>query len=498
MKLILTQRDLDQIRDRGSNIQKVDKQFSYFDIGFNFIDLNRPATIGDGIVEIEEKERNRLITLYPELVKQKRIVKFVPASGAASRMFKELFKHLDEHSEAHQEAALELLSNLKKFAFYPDLEIIMESRGYILQQEVERGNYKLIIQFLLENWGLNYRNLPKGLLQFHRYPGYVRSAVEEHLVEAALYAMSDDSVCRLHFTVANEQLDLFKKALSLVIDKYEDRFKVKFEITFSVQDPATDTLAATPLGQPFRDANGELLFRPGGHGALLTNLGRLDGDLIYIKNVDNVVMEDKLAPTVSYKKLLGALLLETQKKIFGYLHKLDQGISAVEKKEIVDFLNQTFGKRLLDNVDDKIVHSLLNRPLRVCGMVKNEGEPGGGPFWVNQSKGEISLQIVETTQIDQNVTKQKDILMASTHFNPVDIVCTIKDYKGKKFDLDRFVDKETGLITERNYAGRPLKAMELPGLWNGAMGKWNTIFVEVPLSTFNPVKTIEDLRDRIC
>lgn len=493
MKLLITPRDLDQIKKRGSDLDTVEKQFSHYETGFPNLDLDRPATLQDGILQIEKEAIDSFIKNYDDLLQDKKVIKFVPASGAASRMFSELLQHLDDHSEARQEAALNFLAKLKNFAFYPDLEMIMDNNGYILQDEVEKGNYKLIIEFLLENWGLNYRNMPKGLLQFHRYPGYVRLAVEEHLVEAALYAKSNNGVCYLHFTVAPEHLDLFKKTLSHVVDIYEERFNLKYEIGFSVQDSTTDTLAATPLNQPFRDENGELFFRPGGHGALLANLGRLDCDLIFVKNIDNVAMEDKIEPTVTYKKVLAAILLKTQKKIFDYLHKMDQGISSEEKKEVVGFLSHTFGKKITENIDNEKLRNLLHRPLRVCGMVKNEGEPGGGPFWVKDAEGDVSLQIVETIQINQDDPKQKAILNASTHFNPVDMVCSIKDYHGNSFHLQEFVDGNTGLISEKMYAGRPLKAMELPGLWNGAMAGWNTIFVEVPLETFNPVKTIEDL-----
>lgn len=492
-----TSEDIQFIQARGSKQEEVQHQFSFFEKGFDFICLDRPATIDDGIVALEEEQIEELAGDYENLVKEKIVTKFVPASGAASRMFKELYSYLENDNEEIVSKAQNFLAKLEKFAFYDDLRQVMRQDGYSLDQEIENQNYKLIIRYILYPQGLNYGNQPKGLLKFHRYDVGCRTAVEEHLVEAAQYAQDANHVCRLHFTVSPQHQQGFEQLLDRVLPEYEQRFGVKYEITFSVQKPSTDTLAAELDNQPFRDENGQLFFRPGGHGALIGNLNDLHSDLVFVKNIDNVTTEDKAETTFLYKKALASYLIELQKKTFRFLKKIEnQDFDEMDLCEMLDFV----ATELMINVDDdpsaEALFEKLNRPIRICGMVKNEGEPGGGPFWVVNEEGEESLQIVESSQMDKNDPEQMVIVKEATHFNPVDMVCSYKNYKGEYFNLQDYVDVNTGFISSKSYGDRTLKAMELPGLWNGAMAQWITIFVEVPLSTFNPVKTVFDLAKR--
>lgn len=489
--------DLLQMKLRGSSPEEVKKQFSHFEKGFDYAKLVRAATLNDGIMKMTETMVQHFVNQYDTLMKEFEILKFVPASGAASRMFKELFSYLENDDKETEKKAQYFLSQLHKFAFFDDLAAVMQKVGYSLQSEIEKGNYKRIILFILDNCGLNYSNSPKGLLKFHRYSDKSRYAVEEHFVEGALYARSYDNRCRIHFTVSPIHQSGFEKVIHNIKGEYESRFGVKYEISYSIQDPGTDTLAATEENLPFRDEDGQLLFRPAGHGALIMNMNKLKADIVFVKNIDNVITEDKLVATVTYKKVLAAYLVELQNKIFEYQKQLDNTDSkSLDLNEIRFFVKEKLMISVEKNCSADDLKNLLHRPIRVCGMVKNEGEPGGGPYWVQNSRGEARLQIVESSQIDMHNSSQKMIMENATHFNPVDMVCSFKDYRGNHYNLQDYVDVNSGFISIKSYGNRKLKAMELPGLWNGAMADWLTIFVEVPLATFNPVKTVFDLLKR--
>jgi hypothetical protein len=505
---MFTDKDLRQIKQRGINFPEIESQVEYFRRGFPSIPLIKPATANDGIIKFNEEQINYYATSYSELINGKVIIKFVPSSGAATRMFKNLqsfrLKNLEPEYQRFEldkdksfDSAHNFIFNLTKFAFYEDLCNVTGRWNIEIEDLIEDHSFNEIIDFLLTEKGLNYANLPKALLVFHNYPNNQRTSLEEHLVEAAAYACFDHSA-NLHFTVSPEHLPKFRALLDKMLSIYEKELKVKFNIGFSIQEPSTDTLGVDMNNDPFREKDGSLLFRPGGHGALLDNLNKLDADVVFIKNIDNVV-PDRLKPqTILFKKVLGACLLELQSDIFRYIEMME---SDPEDKKLVKEIESFVIRKLMfippENLPEKdkpaYFYKILNRPIRICGMVKNEGEPGGGPFWVKNRDGSASLQIVESSQIDHNEQNQVLILNSSTHFNPVDLVCGIKDYKGRKIDLFKFRDPETGFISIKSKDGKELKAMELPGLWNGAMADWNTVFVEVPLSTFNPVKTINDL-----
>lgn len=490
--MFFSEKEISQIRQSGRNPETVEKQFEHFKTGFPPIDLARPATKGDGIVSLKDEEVFSLLEMYDSLIEEIRIAKFVPASGAASRMFKELYSFLE--LDAPNERTDFFMANIRKFPFCDDLAAALGKDGFSFDDEVKNNNFKLIVEYLLTEKGIGYGSLPKGLLRFHRYPDMVRTAVEEHLVEAALYAKNSDNTCFLHFTVSPAHLEKFKALLAMVQPLYEKRYGVHYNFSFSVQEAATDTLAADMENKPFKDDNGNLLFRPGGHGALISNLNKLHFEAVIVKNIDNVCPESKINATVIYKKVLLAYLLELKTKTDFYLRKLDEGqADEAMKSEIIGFAKE---KLMIDGIDGNNLIEKLNRPIRVCGMVKNEGEPGGGPFWVRGTDGAVSLQIVESSQIDLKNPSQKAVVDKATHFNPVDMVCCFKDYKGNYFDLKNYIDEKTGFISTKSYGERTLKAMELPGLWNGAMAKWITVFVEVPLETFNPVKTVFDLLRR--
>ena len=437
-----TQQDIEQLSARGISVQKAEEQLKCFQTGFPVLDIVEPAALHKGVISPSVAERKEFIAAWQNyLAEGHKVLKFVPASGAASRMFKNLFEYLDNGVETP--FIREFLDNISKFAFGKQLE------GKSGQDAV---------RFLLKD--MNYGNLPKGLLLFHSYRDGARTPALEHMVEGALYAASNGEV-NIHFTVSHDHLPLFRKHIADNLQKLEAKYGVKFNISFSEQKPSTDTLAANPDGTPFRTADGKLLFRPGGHGALIENLNEQDADVVFIKNIDNVVPDRLKASTVEFKQLLAGVLVTEQKRVFEELRK--PGLSDEERAR-------------------------LNRPIRVCGVVRNTGEPGGGPFRVREEDGSISNQILESVQIPD-----KELMAKSKYFNPVDLVCAIKDYEGKPFDLLRFVDPKTGFISQKSKDGRELQALELPGLWNGAMSKWNTIFVEVPVSTFNPVKTVNDL-----
>lgn len=510
---MFSEKDLSLINKKGINLAVIDQQIKNFKEGFPFLNIIKAATVGDGIIKSSDSDLDRLVQLYEDKAINKRILKFVPASGAATRMFKDLYsfiekyKHTDEDYQKFQNdksfaAVKTFFSRLKDFAFYDDLKAVIEKGGNDIEDLINRREYVVILKALLEEEGLGYGLLPKGLLKFHKYINdeiNTRTPVEEHMVEGANYCACHGKV-DLHFTVSPEHYEKFNALINHVKKTYESIFKVHFKIDFSEQKSSTDTIAVEMNNEPFRNKDGSLLFRPAGHGALIENLNDMEADLIFIKNIDNVVPDHLKGVTYQYKKALGGLLLEYQERIFSYIEKLNTSASAALLSE----LNTFFEKELCVlapagfsswSEEEKIQYfkNKLNRPIRVCGMVKNEGEPGGGPFWAKNSDGTVSLQIVESSQIDMENQEQKSIAQNATHFNPVDLVCGTKDHKGKRFNLLDFVDPLTGFITVKSKDGKDLKAQELPGLWNGAMSDWNTVFVEVPIATFNPVKTVNDL-----
>jgi hypothetical protein len=504
-------KDLEQIASLGMELSTIEKQITDFRHGFPFARLHAPATRDNGIRRFNEKEVSDLITNFDRTSKDLRLVKFVPASGAATRMFSHLFAFREADGNSSEAAKLVsdenfngvgyFFRNLEKLAFYDDLKKLVARSGSNLEELRKHGDYVTILDYIMTPKGLNYGNLPKGLIKFHHYGTFSRTSTGEHLVEGAHYCADRAKNVYLHLTVSPEHVANFKDLIAYVQPYYESMFGVTYHVEFSVQKPCTDTIAVDMNNEPFRDAAGRLVFRPGGHGALIENLSELDADIVFIKNIDNVVPDRLKAETYRYKKLIGGLLIQMQSKAFAFLKALDKKPPSEETiTEAVSFCEQQlsitfpidFG-RWEESRKVAHLHSILNRPIRVCGMVKNEGEPGGGPFWVKGKQGDASLQIVESSQIDLKNTEQKKIFEASTHFNPVDLVCSLKDYRGEKFDLHRFIDPHTGFISIKSKDGKQLKAMELPGLWNGAMAGWITVFVEVPVITFNPVKIVNDL-----
>ena len=499
---MLTPEDKDLLVKKGISEQQIAEQLACFEKGFPFLKLDAAASVEKGIMAPAENEMKNYLEAWDTYKEgEKTIVKFVPASGAASRMFKNLFEFLGaDYNTPKTDFEKKFFDHIHSFAFYNDLNAAcMDNTGKNIDALMAGKDYKPIVANLLEAAGLNYGALPKGLLKFHRYADGVRTPLEEHLVEGALYAAGKTGKVNVHFTVSTEHRELFTKLVEEKVAVYAKKYGVEYDVSFSEQKPSTDTVAADMENKPFRD-KGKLLFRPGGHGALIENLNDLDADVIFIKNIDNVVPDRLKEDTVMYKKLIAGVLVTLQKQVFEYLELLDGGkYTHAQLEEIIRFLQQTLCCRKPDIKDledaDLVIYlrKKLNRPMRVCGMVKNVGEPGGGPFLAYNADGTVSLQILESSQIDMNDPAKKEMFEKGTHFNPVDLVCAVRDYKGNKFDLVKYVDKATGFISYKSKNGRELKALELPGLWNGAMSNWNTVFVEVPLSTFNPVKTVNDL-----
>lgn len=500
---MLTQEDKDLLAKKGISEQQIAEQLACFEKGFPFLKLFAAASVENRGIMLAGEEAQKTYLAAWDAYKEgdKKIVKFVPASGAASRMFKNMFEFLGaDYDVPTTDFEKKFFNNIKNFAFYADLDAAcVKNNGKGIETLISEGNYKAVVANLLESAGLNYGALPKGLLKFHKYEDGVRTPLEEHLVEGALYAAGKSGEVNVHFTVSTEHRELFAKLVDEKVAQYAAKYGVKYNISFSEQKPSTDTVAADMENKPFRD-NGKLLFRPGGHGALIENLNDLDADIVFIKNIDNVVPDRLKGDTVTYKKLLAGVLVTLQKQAFEYLQLLDSGHYRHDELEnIIRFVQQQLHCRKDDIKDmedaDLVIYlrKKLNRPMRVCGMVKNVGEPGGGPFLAYNPDGTVSLQILESSQIDMNDPEKKAMFEKGTHFNPVDLVCAVRDYKGNKFNLVNYVDKATGFISYKSKGGKELKALELPGLWNGSMSDWNTIFVEVPLSTFNPVKTVNDL-----
>ena len=499
---MLSPKDLEQIERKGISEQQIKKELEEFKTGFPFLKLDAAASIGNGIIATSAEDVKRYTEAWNAYKAEgKKIVKFVPASGAASRMFKNMFAFLTaDYDVPTTDFEKTFFDDVVKFAFYPALNAMCEkNEGKNIEALMGEGNYKAVVANLLEAKGLNYGQLPKGLLLFHSYEDGARTPLEEHLVEGALYADSKGMV-HIHYTVSPEHRTLFEKKVADTKDKYEKAYNVKYDITFSEQKPSTDTIAVNPDDTPFRNADGSLLFRPGGHGALIENLNEIPADVVFIKNIDNVVPDRLKADTVTYKQVIAGVLVSLQEKAFEYLRLLDEGTYNHEKlEEMIRFVQRDLCCRKHDikELEDAelviYLRSKLNRPMRVCGVVKNVGEPGGGPFLTYNQDGTVSLQILESSQIDKSNTEYMKMFTEGTHFNPVDLVCAVKNYKGEKFNLPDYVDRTTGFISSKSKNGKDLKALELPGLWNGAMSNWNTVFVEVPLSTFNPVKTVNDL-----
>jgi hypothetical protein len=502
---MFSEKDKSQIKQRGSEIKTVLSQIENFKKGFPYLQIEEAASVNNGIIKLNPETLQKRMALYDEKVsKGTHPLKFVPASGAASRMFKDLFEASEACDSIPEEevlkankAADQYISGLDKFAFAEDLSASMKAAGV-------KDSVKNKIDFLLGEKGLNYGNKPKGLLKFHSYKHSARTPFEEHLVEGAKYARGRDGEVKIHFTVSPEHQEGFETLFAEVKEKYEKELDVKFEVSFSQQKPSTDTIAVDLKNEPFREDDGSLLFRPAGHGALIENLNDLSADIIFIKNIDNVVPDHLKLPTIDYKKALGGVLLKYQEKLFMYQKELNEKHHVALKSgflaEAANFLESTLNTKPEKNhyytEKEDLYHYLrekFNRPLRVCGMVRNEGEPGGGPFWAKNADGTVSLQVVESSQINPDSVQQQNIVKHATHFNPVDLVCGVKNYRHEKFDLTKYTDPATGFISKKSKDGKALKAQELPGLWNGAMSNWNTLFVEVPIETFNPVKTVNDL-----
>ena len=499
---MLSQQDLNQLAAKGISEEKLNSQLEEFKTGFPFLKLEAAASVGKGIIAPTEADVKQYEEAWEQYKAQGHsIVKFVPASGAASRMFKDMFAFADaDYDVPTTDFEKKYFDNIEKFAFYDALDdACRKNLGAGVKELIANGRYKDVARNMLNADGLNYGQLPKGMLLFHKYSEGPRTPMQEHLVEGALYAASDGKAA-VHFTVSHDHLPMFKQRVAEKLDFYASKYGISYDITFSEQKPSTDTVAANPDNTPFRNSDGSLLFRPGGHGALIENLNEISADVIFIKNIDNVVPDRLKADTVSYKQVIAGILVTLQKKAFDYLETLESGTYNHEKlEEIIRFVQHDLCCRKADIKEledaDLVIYlkKKLNRPMRVCGVVKNVGEPGGGPFLTYNQDGTVSLQILESSQIDKNNAEYMEMFTKGTHFNPVDLVCAVKDYKGNAFNLPDFVDRTTGFISSKSKNGKELKALELPGLWNGAMSDWNTVFVEVPLSTFNPVKTVNDL-----
>ena len=471
---MFTQEDLLQISRYGLSVEQVERQIENFRQGFPFLKVVRAASVGDGVLKLDDEQVAAAVKQYEEAVDGLDVVKFVPASGAATRMFKELFEYVND--DKRTPGIDKLIVNLEKFAFFAELAKFLKPQ--IDDKDVVRN---IIID------GLEYGSKPKGLVTFHAYKQGARKPVEEHLVEAALYA-SNGERATIHFTVSAEHQQGFEELLAERQSHYEERYGVKFDVSFSQQSPATDTIAVNPDNTPFRTEEGKLLFRPAGHGALITNLNNLDADIIFVKNIDNVTTDERKGDTVTFKKVLAGELLRLQSRSFELLRALERGENV--EAEAITFLRDELCCKLPEEASRELIYRTLDRPIRVCGMVKNEGEPGGGPFWVRDDEGREQLQIAESSQIAK---EDMHLMKEATHFNPVDLVCGVMRYDGTKYDLTKYTDPKTGFISSKSAGGRELRAQELPGLWNGAMANWNTLFVEVPISTFSPVKVVQDL-----
>lgn len=509
--MIFSEKDSIQIKKHGLTTEIVNTQITRIKSGMVYSNLKEVATIGHGILKIESQQESHYIDLFERKRDTLSMVKFVPASGAATRMFKFLFQFLNNYNlkeesiqdyikRTNDKDIQVFLNSLEKL---PCFEDIVHKTHKVIPNYNELPYDERCVEFvktMLDEDRLNYSFYPKGLLPFHKYKSYVCTAFEEHLFEAAFYASSNNRA-NLHFTISKNHHKKFEEELNHILKRIENQTENTFDVSFSYQKSATDTVALTSDNDIYREKDGAILFRPSGHGALLENLNDLEYDMVFIKNIDNLVVKNQLEMVSNYKKMLAGILLETQEQVFGFLHEIDKGnLNEADINAVTKFMTSKLNVVIASDFENASLESkifylkeTLNRPIRVCAMVKNEGEPGGGPFWVTDENGTISLQIIEFAQIDISNPNQKKIVDNATHFNPTDLVCGIKNYKGKPFDLSQYIDHKAAFITDKTQAGTSIKALELPGLWNGSMAYWNSIFVEVPLSTFNPVKTINDL-----
>ena len=500
--------DFVQIYEHGIPINNIKKQLAIFEKGIAKTVLLNPATVSNGILKLSEKEFGEKASFFDANKSALKLKKFVPASGAASRMFKFLTAFLKEfdiekesinayiNRKKDSELAI-FIFGMDKFPFFDAVYAkLKEVFSDFNSLERDYKNY-YFIKLLLSSDYFDFANKPKGILAFHQHKTHIATAIEEHLYECAHYS-SSNGISYLHFTVSETHQAQFENIVNTIKTKVEKQAETLINISYSYQNKSSDAIAVDLENKPFRNERGELVFRPGGHGALIENLNNLDADIIFIKNIDNV-SQNHAENVALYKKALAGILIEIQKQVFQYLVEIE---NTQEDKlvEVIDFIKSKLNKELpdgfsKDTLENKInyLKEILDRPIRVCGMVKNEGEPGGGPFWIQDLEGTTSLQIVESSQVDLQNGNQVTILNSATHFNPVDLVCGMRNYKNERFDLTLFVDETCGFIVEKNQDAKPLKGYELPGLWNGAMAKWITVFVEVPLLTFNPVKTVNDL-----
>ncbi len=502
----LTEADKKQLEKKGISKEKVLGQIETFKEGIPFVRLEKAAVVSDGISKFSEAEEQKFIKNFEDAKEKVSLLKFVPASGAASRMFKAMFNFLDTYDPKAEtfEAYLDrtrdkdvkaFFDGYQNFAFYD----LIQNRITGKTSSRDEGKYLFVKEMLLPE-GLDFGFYPKGLLPFHDYGEYSATPFEEHLKEAVAYAQVNNGA-NLHFTISEQHGEMFNKEFKKAGERVAKQTKTSFTVNYSFQKPSTDTIAVTLDNKPFRNPDGSLLFRPAGHGSLVENLNEQDADIIFIKNIDNVVVPRFSDDVARSKKILAGLLLELQGKAFEYARILDgDNLTSEILENIKLFLERELNVRFSDKFGGfsigqqiEVLKDKINRPIRICGMVKNEGEPGGGPFWIRDAHDHISLQIIESAQVDMGNPMQIDILKGATHFNPVDLVCGVRNYKGEKFNLLNFVDAKQGFITQKTKEGKDLKALELPGLWNGTMAFWNTIFVEVPLVTFNPVKTVNDL-----
>lgn len=500
---MLTKKNLLQIKNHGLTQKTVLNQIQIFSNGIPFTDVVEPAAAGNGIEILSESEQNQLVAIFEEKKNSLELLKFIPASGAATRMFKFLNAFLEDF-DSEKDKLKDFLKkdvNLKTF-FERSNDFAFANQVYQKLGEnypnygswPKEERYPAFVKAMLSAEGLKYNKTPKGLIPFHKYPEGAATAFEEQLLEAAYYINSNGKA-RLHFTISKEHEVKFRLEFKEIQQKLEEKTELKFEVSYSFQKEKTDTIAATEDNKPFLDEKGDVIFRPAGHGALIENLNEVDADIIFIKNIDNVISAQYVEGIAFQKKMLAGKLLELQEKIFEFIKQLQTAKVSEERLNIIaEFLQKELGIQNIQK-DKKAILDILERPIRVCGVVKNTGAPGGGPFRIIKD-GKTSLQIVESAQIDMNNEQQKDLATKATHFNPVDLVCGVRNWKGEKFDLMKFTDPDAGFISLKSHLGKPLKALELPGLWNGAMANWNTVFVEVPLITFNPVKTVNDLLNK--
>ncbi len=507
MENLFTEEDLVQITEQGLSEEAVQRQIEAYRAGFPHTTLAEAATVENGgIIKLSDDAVNHYCTAYSKLSKGKKIQKFIPASGAASRMFKDLYSFsstyfgVSNNFEKEFPEVKRFLEHIHQFAFFPDLRHCMKAHQLDIGEYIARGDYSTIINFLLQKQYLGYGHLPKALLKFHNYGNIQRTPIEEHIVEGAEYAQMSDGTVALHFTVSPEHRQLFRKKINAIKPYYEESLDIKLQIKLSEQKHYTDIIAVDEYNTPIRDENNRLVFRPGGHGALIENLNEMRSDIIFVKNIDNVVPDWMKHSTVVYKKALAGMLLELQEEVFRFLTILSSDQIEVPIADIARFATERLQIILPDGFAAKgckeqrdILFTKLNRPMRICGMVRNQGEPGGGPFYTINTHGNKSLQIVESAQVNHKDPEQESIFTNSTHFNPVDLICSTKTYRNRYFKLGNYVDANTGFIAKKSKGAQVVKSQELPGLWNGAMADWITLFVEVPLATFNPVKIVTDL-----